>query len=57
LLLIGAVYAVVYYAVFSFLIKRLNILTPGREPEEAAAEEVTAQPAVTEERASGAPSA
>jgi PTS system N-acetylglucosamine-specific IIC component len=33
LLLIGVVYAVVYYAVFSFLIKRLNILTPGREPE------------------------
>jgi len=41
LLLLGAIYAVVYYAVFSFLIKRLNILTPGREPEEAAAEEVT----------------
>jgi N-acetylglucosamine PTS system EIICBA or EIICB component len=72
LLLIGAVYAVVYYAVFSFLIKRLNILTPGREPEEAAAEEVTARPAAPEEaaaegvtarpaapeeRASGAPSA
>jgi PTS system N-acetylglucosamine-specific IIC component len=33
LLLIGAVYAVVYYGVFSFLIKRLNIMTPGREPE------------------------
>src|SRR6266496_3651473 len=31
LLLIGAVYAVVYYGVFSFLIKRLNLLTPGRE--------------------------
>jgi N-acetylglucosamine PTS system EIICBA or EIICB component len=35
LLLIGAVYAVIYYGVFSFLIKRLNLLTPGREPEEA----------------------
>ena len=33
LLLLGAIYAVVYYAVFSFLIKRLNLLTPGREPE------------------------
>jgi N-acetylglucosamine PTS system EIICBA or EIICB component len=33
LLLIGAVYAVVYYGVFSFLIKRLNLLTPGRDPE------------------------
>ncbi|WP_214408651.1 PTS transporter subunit EIIC [Sphaerisporangium fuscum] len=30
---IGLVYAVVYYVVFSFLIKRLGILTPGREPE------------------------
>jgi PTS system N-acetylglucosamine-specific IIC component len=33
ILAIGAVYAVVYYVVFSFLIRRLNILTPGREPE------------------------
>jgi N-acetylglucosamine PTS system EIICBA or EIICB component len=33
LLLIGAVYAVVYYAVFSFLIRRLNLMTPGRDPE------------------------
>ena len=33
LLLIGAIYAVVYYGVFSFLIKRLNLLTPGRDPE------------------------
>lgn len=40
LLLIGAIYAVVYYGVFSFLIKRLNLLTPGREPE-ADVEEAT----------------
>jgi PTS system N-acetylglucosamine-specific IIC component len=33
LLLIGAIYGVVYYGVFSFLIKRLNLLTPGRDPE------------------------
>jgi PTS system N-acetylglucosamine-specific IIC component len=33
LLLIGVIYAVVYYGVFSFLIKRLNIATPGRDPE------------------------
>ncbi|MDH2427865.1 PTS transporter subunit EIIC [Sphaerisporangium sp. TRM90804] len=33
IMLIGVVYAVVYYTVFSFLIKRLNIMTPGREPE------------------------
>ncbi|GAB1820401.1 PTS transporter subunit EIIC [Herbidospora sp. RD11066] len=30
---IGVVYFVVYYAVFTFLIKRLNIMTPGREPD------------------------
>ncbi|WP_433223119.1 PTS transporter subunit EIIC [Microtetraspora malaysiensis] len=30
---IGVVYAVIYYAVFSFLIKKLNFMTPGREPE------------------------
>ncbi|WP_214107618.1 PTS transporter subunit EIIC [Acrocarpospora catenulata] len=30
---IGLVYAVLYYVIFSFLIRRLNIMTPGREPE------------------------
>jgi len=48
LLLIGAVYAVVYYVVFDFLIKRLNLQTPGREPDTAAleaAEEPTPTPA------------
>ena len=39
LLLIGAVYAVVYYGVFSFLIQRFNLMTPGRDPEEDTAEE------------------
>ncbi|MET8332322.1 PTS transporter subunit EIIC [Streptosporangium canum] len=29
----GLVYAVIYYTVFSFLIRKLNIMTPGREPE------------------------
>ncbi len=33
ILLIGLVYGVVYYVVFSFLIRRMNIMTPGREPE------------------------
>ncbi|MEU8248166.1 PTS transporter subunit EIIC [Nonomuraea sp. NPDC048916] len=33
ILLLGVVYGVVYYVVFSFLIRRLNIMTPGREPE------------------------
>jgi N-acetylglucosamine PTS system EIICBA or EIICB component len=49
LLLIGAIYAVVYYGVFSFLIKRLNLLTPGRDPE---ADEDASQ----RERATVAPS-
>ncbi|WP_283138457.1 PTS transporter subunit EIIC [Rhizohabitans arisaemae] len=30
ILLVGVVYAAVYYAVFLFLIKRMNIMTPGR---------------------------
>ncbi|MBG0820978.1 PTS transporter subunit EIIC [Planomonospora sp. ID91781] len=33
LIAMGLVYAVVYYAVFGFLIRRLDIMTPGREPE------------------------
>lgn len=32
-MLIGVIYFVVYYVIFSFLIKKLNIMTPGREPE------------------------
>ncbi|WP_113704098.1 PTS transporter subunit EIIC [Nonomuraea lactucae] len=33
ILALGLVYGVVYYVVFSFLIRRLDIMTPGREPE------------------------
>ncbi|WP_223167014.1 PTS transporter subunit EIIC [Nonomuraea sp. SYSU D8015] len=33
ILLLGVIYGVVYYVVFRFLIRRLNIMTPGREPE------------------------
>ncbi|MEU0566277.1 PTS transporter subunit EIIC [Nonomuraea sp. NPDC005983] len=33
ILALGVGYGVVYYVVFSFLIRRLNIMTPGREPE------------------------
>ncbi|MFD1542125.1 PTS transporter subunit EIIC [Nonomuraea guangzhouensis] len=33
ILLLGVIYGVVYYVVFTFLIRKLNILTPGREPE------------------------
>jgi PTS system N-acetylglucosamine-specific IIC component len=30
---VGLVYAALYYVIFTFLIKKLNIMTPGREPE------------------------
>ena len=34
LLVIGPVWALVYYGIFSFAIRRFNLLTPGREKEE-----------------------
>ncbi|MGL4875541.1 MAG: PTS transporter subunit EIIC [Clostridium sp.] len=33
-LLVGAVYAIVYYFLFSFIIKKFNLKTPGRDSEE-----------------------
>jgi PTS system N-acetylglucosamine-specific IIC component len=33
IIILGLVYAVVYYFVFSFAIRRFNLATPGREPE------------------------
>ncbi|WUE13323.1 PTS transporter subunit EIIC [Nonomuraea sp. NBC_00507] len=33
ILLLGLIYGAVYYVVFTFLIRRLDIMTPGREPE------------------------
>jgi PTS system N-acetylglucosamine-specific IIC component len=39
--LIGVVYAVIYYAVFSFLIRRFDLPTPDREPEAEMATDVT----------------
>ncbi|MFI6293003.1 PTS transporter subunit EIIC [Nonomuraea sp. NPDC050790] len=33
ILVLGVVYGVVYYVVFTFLIRRFNFMTPGREPE------------------------
>ncbi|ETK33571.1 PTS transporter subunit EIIC [Microbispora sp. ATCC PTA-5024] len=33
IMLIGVIYFFVYYFIFTFLIKKLNIMTPGREPE------------------------
>ena len=35
LLVIGPVWAALYYTIFSFAIRRFNLLTPGREAEEA----------------------
>jgi PTS system glucose-specific IIC component len=35
-LVVGPVYAVIYYGVFRFFIERLNLMTPGREREDAA---------------------
>lgn len=32
IILLGLIYAVVYYFLFTFIIRRFNILTPGREP-------------------------
>ncbi|MFI6501592.1 PTS transporter subunit EIIC [Nonomuraea typhae] len=37
ILLMGLVYFALYYVLFSFLIRRLDIMTPGREPEETSA--------------------
>lgn len=34
-LLLGAIYAVIYYVLFRLLIRALNIQTPGREPDES----------------------
>ena len=36
LVIIGLIYAVIYYFLFSFLIKKFNFHTPGREEEESA---------------------
>ena len=40
LLVIGPVWAGLYYGVFSFAIRQFNLLTPGREPEDEAAKGV-----------------
>ncbi|MDQ1714635.1 MAG: N-acetylglucosamine system or component [Frankiaceae bacterium] len=36
LLVVGVAYAVIYYAIFSFAIRKWNLMTPGREPDEVA---------------------
>jgi N-acetylglucosamine PTS system EIICBA or EIICB component len=47
LIIMGLIYAVIYYALFSFLIRKLNIPTPGREPE--GVESVAADPTISPE--------
>lgn len=42
LFLLGPIWAGLYYSVFSFSIRRFNLLTPGREPEEEATKAVRA---------------
>ncbi len=41
LLVIGLIYGVIYFVVFYFLIKKLNLKTPGREDEDMAIEATT----------------
>ena len=43
LVIIGLIYAVIYYFLFSFLIKKFNFHTPGREEEEGADAVTSAQ--------------
>jgi PTS system N-acetylglucosamine-specific IIC component len=43
ILVIGAGYAVVYYVLFRAMIKLFNLMTPGREPDDADLEEAAAE--------------
>jgi PTS system N-acetylglucosamine-specific IIC component len=52
LIIMGLIYAAIYYLLFSFLIRKLNIPTPGREPE--GEESVAADPAAAPELAGAA---
>lgn len=51
LLLMGVVYFFVYFGIFYFLIKKFDIKTPGREDDEAEAEETLAADASDAEKA------
>ncbi|MFG2002356.1 PTS transporter subunit EIIC [Spirillospora sp. NPDC048911] len=51
LIIMGLIYAVIYYALFTFMIKKFNLATPGREPE--GEESVAADPAADPELAAG----
>ncbi len=54
ILAFGALYFVVYYLLFTFLIRRFNLLTPGREPAEPEPA-ATARPPETSTPADAAP--
>jgi len=41
-LVVGPIYALIYYGVFRFFIERLNLMTPGRERDDAAATSASA---------------
>ncbi|MGL5837279.1 MAG: PTS transporter subunit EIIC, partial [Sphingorhabdus sp.] len=43
LLPVGSAYALIYYSVFSFVIRRFNLMTPGRENDEVSSGEKTAE--------------
>lgn len=45
ILVIGAVYAVVYYVLFRLMIRLFNLMTPGREQDDADLVEASAEPA------------
>jgi PTS system N-acetylglucosamine-specific IIC component len=51
IIIIGLIYAVVYYYLFTFIIRRFNVLTPGREPEG----DVAVEGGMPQEVVSGAP--
>lgn len=48
--LFGLGFAAIYYTVFRLLIRRMNLVTPGREPEEETAAPVTSSTAPANER-------
>jgi PTS system N-acetylglucosamine-specific IIC component len=47
ILVVGVAYFFIYYLVFRFVIRRFNVPTPGREADDDAVTESTADPTVT----------
>ena len=50
-ILLGIVFALVYFFLFRWLIERFNIMTPGREPDEDTGETATDEPAAAQQDA------